>query len=750
MVWCARLLGVALLVGLVPLLAPPAAATVGVGPIGPPAIAADAPDPEVVHDGTKYWLYTTQVGGMAVPVRWSNDLVAWSAPTDALGAGLGAWANPGFTWSPGVTRIGSTWVMYYTANERFTGRQCLGRATAASPGGPFVDPSPGPFLCQREAGGSIDADVFTGPGGGRWLLWKSDGNAVGQPSALWSAALNADGSLFASNPVPLVDSRTGPEAGVIENPTMHFDGTRYHLLYSVGPYESTTYAMGHATCAGPSGPCTRTAGAERWLADDTGVPGPGGGSVFTDHLGRPWLAFHGWRPVVGYSSGGVRMAWLVPLDVGPVPVLRFDLPRHQEHRLPIGQVDSATLGAGVVHVQGWVLDDDRRTTPVSGVISLVGAAGTRTAPFVADLPRPDVGAAYPGAGDQHGFATSVPIATRGTFQVCIDADDLGPGGRRRIACRSLDAGASTPPRGNVDGFATDATSATVSGWAFDPDHAGPVAVDVTVNGTRAATVVADDPRPDVGQAFGIGPDHGFAARVALPAGASTVCATATDVDDPAVRSSLGCRSALRRSGSPLGNIDAVVRRPGGVALSGWALDPDTAAPIEVHLWSAGRFLGWVRADRPRPDVAALFPGLGDAHGFSLAVGLPSGRHAVCAYAVSGSADPPRLLGCPQVDVSPVPIGNVDAMSRSGGIVVLDGWALDPDTAAPIEVHVASGGRLLGYAVADRSRPDVGAAFPAYGSAHGFRVVATAPPAGQVACAYAIDHAAGQNRPLGCF
>ena len=90
-----------------------------------------------------------------------------------------------------------------------------------------------------------------------------------------------------------------------------------------------------------------------------------------------------------------------------------------------------------------------------------------------------------------------------------------------------------------------------------------------------------------------------------------------------------------------------------------------------------------------------------------------------------------------------------ASARSAGKVRVAGWAIDPDTAAPIPVHVYVG--PVGHAlVADKARTDVGALYPGYGSAHG--LVGEVPdPGGPISvCAYAINSAGGgANQLLGC-
>jgi hypothetical protein len=52
------------------------------------------------------------------------------------------------------------------------------------------------------------------------------------------------------------------------------------------------------------------------------------------------------------------------------------------------------------------------------------------------------------------------------------------------------------------------------------------------------------------------------------------------------------------------------------------------------------------ADTSRPDVAALHPAHGPAHGFDTTLDVAPGPHTVCAYAVNvgaGSGNP--RLGC---------------------------------------------------------------------------------------------------------
>jgi hypothetical protein len=97
---------------------------------------------------------------------------------------------------------------------------------------------------------------------------------------------------------------------------------------------------------------------------------------------------------------------------------------------------------------------------------------------------------------------------------------------------------------------------------------------------------------------------------------------------------------------PVGALDRVQPVSGGLRARGWALDPETTAPVKVHLYVDGRFERAVVADASRPDVAAAHPAYGPLHGYDAVLDVPPGPHLVCAYAVNvatGTTNP--LLGC---------------------------------------------------------------------------------------------------------
>jgi beta-xylosidase len=279
----------------------------------PPPDGRDAPDPFVLADGDRYLLYSTQVGLHNVPVATSPDLRQWSPPSDALPQ-LPAWAAWGRTWAPGVTRLGDRYLLYFAAHHRNSGRQCIGVATSASAAGPFASPAPDPLVCQTHLGGSIDPHPVIDTDGAAYLLWKADGNAIGQPSTLFAQRLAPDGLSLTGEPSALLTSGAAWEQPLIENPALVASGHSYTLLYSGGWWESAGYAIGYATCATPLGPCTKATVDRPLLASGGDQAGPGGATVVTGPAGDQWLAYHAWNPTaVGYNNRGVRSLHIASL-----------------------------------------------------------------------------------------------------------------------------------------------------------------------------------------------------------------------------------------------------------------------------------------------------------------------------------------------------------------------------------------------------------------------------------------------------
>jgi beta-xylosidase len=282
------------------------------------AFTGDFPDPSVVVADGRYVAYSTQSRGENIQMISSTDLLHWSRRRDALPV-LPGWAEVGYTWAPAVVADPSGgYEMFFAARDSQLDLQCIGRATSPSPFGPFVDPGPQPFLCQRSLGGSIDPYVFTGDGTS-YLIWKSDGEN-GTPQQVWSEALNAPNTGLVGTATLLLSATSTWEDGVVEGPAMLRTGTGLFLYFSGNRWSSSAYSIGAVGCDTPLGPCvnTPTGQAVSSLSD---LSGPGGPTFFVAPGGMTMMAFAAWTGLPG-STTGKRDLYIDDVDTtGTSPTL---------------------------------------------------------------------------------------------------------------------------------------------------------------------------------------------------------------------------------------------------------------------------------------------------------------------------------------------------------------------------------------------------------------------------------------------
>ena len=314
------------------------------------------------------------------------------------------------------------------------------------------------------------------------------------------------------------------------------------------------------------------------------------------------------------------------------------------------------------------------------------------------------------------------------------------------------------PFGAVDGArGTDLDEVTVEGWVVDPDSHGPIDVHVYVDGQGAANVATFGERPDVSAIWPwITTPVRFAAKVRVGPGDHQLCAYGINRGTGG-NVALGCTTGRAREGPPFGRLDVLdPLGPRTVEARGWAIDPDTSAPVDVRIDVDGVTAAQVRADRHRADLAQLYPRWGGAHGYAVPVAVSDGAQ-VCAYALDVVAPgSTSLLSCQRVTIpTGSPFGRLDGWRwRAPGTIRLSGWAIDPDTTAPAEVHVydqtGAEPRGLVAVVADRARSDIDAAYPGWGPLHGFAVDLPLPKGERRLCAYGVDVAGGHGPTLlGC-
>src|SRR4030095_16529768 len=90
-----------------------------------------------------------------------------------------------------------------------------------------------------------------------------------------------------------------------------------------------------------------------------------------------------------------------------------------------------------------------------------------------------------------------------------------------------------------------------------------------------------------------------------------VCVTVSTEDGD---EQLGCKSFIVAF-NPYGSLDETLRRPGGLLVRGWAIDPDSASPIDVQVQIDGATVASGRASLTRADLTN--PDYGTAHGYEI-------------------------------------------------------------------------------------------------------------------------------------
>ncbi|MBD8533860.1 hypothetical protein [Plantibacter sp. CFBP 13570] len=338
--------------------------------------------------------------------------------------------------------------------------------------------------------------------------------------------------------------------------------------------------------------------------------------------------------------------------------------------------DFTTTGTGAstaLNVRGWTFDPDVATAVNEAHVYVTTPDGrTVGTAQQANKARPDVGAAYPGAGAAHGWEMSIPATAAGTYKVCVYG--IGKywknvGANPSFGCRSTTL-VSAFPSGSLDDVSFDlnpaAPALNVRGWTFDAGaSASSIPAHIYVTGPDGQTTGygrnADKPRDDVNRVFGITGSHGFQESIPLTKqGKYTVCVYGIAVSPLSVgkNTQLACRTITTAAVPPIGWFDsATVSADGSVAVNGWAVDQQVASmPIQVHFYIT-RPDGSVRgipytAGATRADVAAVYPWAGPTHGFAETFKLDQpGTSQICAIAI-GTAWPSvgsnTSLGCKSV------------------------------------------------------------------------------------------------------
>ncbi|MEO5842596.1 MAG: S8 family serine peptidase [Acidimicrobiales bacterium] len=196
-----------------------------------------------------------------------------------------------------------------------------------------------------------------------------------------------------------------------------------------------------------------------------------------------------------------------------------------------------------------------------------------------------------------------------------------------------------------------------------------------------------------------------------------------------------------RTAPPVVALSSFRVLPGRVEILGSLVDPASVLPATLIALVDGS---------PTVAVQAV-AGDGDTQRFSLIVPIDGGiTFGLCIDIQGARATTATRVVCASVTgPDGPPIGSVDVVQAGLGVLAVQGWAIDPDASASVDVHIYIDGVLVTGTRADRTRDDVGRAYPGYGNAHGFGATVAIAGGRHVVCVYGIDGDDDENALIGC-
>ncbi|KAK8154665.1 glycosyl hydrolase [Phyllosticta citrichinensis] len=341
-----------------------------------PVIERNFPDPSIIYWNGTWWAFATENDSVHIQVAYSADFTDWTymEGQDAL-PDPPAWVNASApnTWAPDVNLMeDGTFVMYFSATTVYNSSlHCIGAATATSPQGPYTA-EPTTQACPLSQGGAIDSSGFKdwqvkgsgwgstsaisvsgsngthddcwnnktwwggGSGGQRYIVYKVDGNALGNgnanntgtcgntipplvPTPIMLQAVDSSGLHPIGTPTAILQHAGVADDGLIEAPSLFktASGT-YILFFSSGCFNSDNYTVSYATASAVAGPYTRadapllatgSVALGKGFADGAGgvLRSPGGMDVY-------WDGRHGVLHA-DFPDVETRALWIAEIDV---------------------------------------------------------------------------------------------------------------------------------------------------------------------------------------------------------------------------------------------------------------------------------------------------------------------------------------------------------------------------------------------------------------------------------------------------
>ncbi|MCE7064950.1 family 43 glycosylhydrolase [Dyadobacter sp. CY326] len=213
-------------------------------------IPGDFPDPSVIKfKGAYYATATSSNWAPSFPILKSTDLKKWEQ-VGYIFPKLTSWADY-YYWAPELNVENGKVYVYYTAHKK-DGNLCVGVASADSPEGPYKDH--GPLVC--EADGSIDGFPMRDENNKLHLIWKEDGNSIGQPTPIWIQPLNEERTALIGEKKELFRNDTKWEGNLVEGVSIVKNNGYFYAIYAAAGCcgSGCTYATGVARSKKLAGP----------------------------------------------------------------------------------------------------------------------------------------------------------------------------------------------------------------------------------------------------------------------------------------------------------------------------------------------------------------------------------------------------------------------------------------------------------------------------------------------------------------
>ncbi|HEX8267491.1 MAG TPA: family 43 glycosylhydrolase [Pyrinomonadaceae bacterium] len=257
-----------------------------------PVQAGDYPDPSVIRVGKDYYATATSSEyGPEYPILHSRDLINWNI-VGVVFPKRPAW-SVGNYWAPEIWQENGKIYIFYTARRK-DGPLCIAAATADKPTGPYTDH--GPLECQKV--GSIDAFPIRDENGKLFVVWKEDGNSVGEPTPLWAQELDTKNwKLVGKRQEIMRNDPTTWEGTLIEGPFIMRRNGYFYMFYSANFCcgRGCNYAMGVARSRTLLGNWERYEQNPILKGNET-ANCPGHGTAVTAENGRTYMLYHAYDP----------------------------------------------------------------------------------------------------------------------------------------------------------------------------------------------------------------------------------------------------------------------------------------------------------------------------------------------------------------------------------------------------------------------------------------------------------------------